>query len=95
MKLSAELWIAGVVFFVVGLRLAKDEDILKTIPKKMGDDLDFMGHDDYFADMAGGVNVFKKGSNIKNEDFVLSKKAEPFVVSPPRKVRITNKSEAL
>jgi hypothetical protein len=95
MKLSAELWIAGVVFLVVGLRLAKDNNKLGITTPKMGDDLDFMGHDDYFADMAGGTNVFKKGSNIQNEDFVLTQKAEPSLNTLPRKVRITNRSEAI
>lgn len=96
MKISAEFWMAGVVFLVVGLKLANHEDKKQTIvAQKMGDDLDFMGRDDYFADMGGGMNVFKKGSNITNEDFLISRKAPPTLNSLPRKVRITNRTEAI
>lgn len=96
MKISAEFWMAGIVFLVVGLKLANHEDKKHTIvAQKMGDDLDFMGRDDYFADMAGGINVFKKGSNITNEDFVIGRNTPPPSITLPRKVRITNRTEAI
>lgn len=95
MKISAEFWMAGIVFLVVGLKLANQEDKKNSVAQKMGDDLDFMGRDDYFADMGGGINVFKKGSNITNEDFIISRKATPTLNSLPRKVRITNRTEAI
>jgi hypothetical protein len=93
-KLSSEVYIAGIVLVVLGLRLAS-ESKPKSQNNNSGDYADFMGVDDYFADMAGGVNVFAKGSNIQNEDFVISRKAKPTLLTTPRKVRITNKTKSI
>jgi len=94
-KLSTEVYIAGIVLVVLGLRYASESKPQSKSNFKSGDDLDFMGRDDYFADMGGGVNVFAKGSNIKNEDFVISRKAQPTLNTLYRKVRITNRSESI
>lgn len=95
MKFSAEVWIAGVVLLVIGYRISTDDKKSVSPQPKMGDDLDFIGHDDYFADMAGGQNVFKKGSNIRNEDFVISRFSKPNLGNLTRKVKITNSSDSI
>lgn len=94
-KLSSEVYIAGIVLVVLGLRLASESKPKSPTQNQLGNDLDFMGVDDYFADMAGGTNVFAKGSNIQNEDFVISRKAKPTLNTLPRKVRITNNTESI
>lgn len=95
MKYSSEVYIVGIVLFVYGFRFLSESKSKSSSPTKFGDDLDFMGRDDYFADMAGGMNVFAKGSNIQNDDFVLTKKSRPSLNTLPRKVKITNKTESI
>lgn len=94
-KLSSEVYIAGIILVVLGLRLASESKPKSPTQNQSGDYSDFMGVDDYFADMAGGTNVFAKGSNIQNEDFVISRKAKPTLNTLPRKVRITNNAESI
>jgi hypothetical protein len=95
MKFSAEVWIAGVVFLVLGYRIVTDEKETPSEQSKAENTVDFLGHDDYFADMAGGQNVFNKGSNIQNEDFVVKRFSKPNLGNLTRKVRITESSDSI
>lgn len=95
MKFSAEVWIAGVVFLVLGYRIATDEKQTASEQSRNENTVDFLGHDDYFADMAGGVNVFSRGSNIQNEDFVIKRFSKPNLGNLTRKVRLTESSDSI
>ena len=95
MKISAEVWIAGVVFLVIGYRIATDKKQTPSQQSMKENTVDFLGHDDYFADMAGGQNVFNKGSNIQNEDFVVKRFSKPNLGNLTRKVRITESSDSI
>ena len=95
MKFSAEVWIAGVVFLVLGYRIAPDDKQTASEQSRNENTVDFLGHDDYFADMAGGVNVFSRGSNIQNEDFVIKRFSKPNLGNLTRKVRLTESSDSI
>ena len=95
MKISAEVWIAGVVFLVIGYRIATDKKQTPSQQSMNENTVDLLGHDDYFADMAGGQNVFNKGSNIQNEDFVVKRFSKPNLGNLTRKVRITESSDSI
>jgi putative Ca2+/H+ antiporter (TMEM165/GDT1 family) len=95
MKFSAEVWIAGVVFLVLGYRIVTDDKETASEQSKSENNVDFLGHDDYFADMAGGMNVFSKGSNIQNEDFVIKRFSKPNLGNLTRKVRLTESSDSI
>ena len=95
MKFSAEVWIAGVVFLVLGYRIATDDKQTASEQSRNDNTVDFLGHDDYFADMAGGVNVFSRGSNIQNEDFVIKRFSKPNLGNLTRKVRLTESSDSI